>query len=57
MDNREIQKQETQEEELNNRESEMKRTESEEECNDFKKAVKGRCIDLLSPFPQCLPQC
>ena len=41
MDNREIQKQETQEEELNNQESEMKR-ESEQEHNDFKKAVKGR---------------
>ena len=36
IDNRELQKRETQEVELNDRESEVKRTESEEERNDFK---------------------
>ena len=29
---------------MDDRESELKRTESEEECNNFKKAVKNRLI-------------
>ena len=40
IDNRELQKQETQEVELNDRESKVKRTESEEERNDFKTGSK-----------------
>ena len=41
IDNRELQKKiSTQEVKLNNRESEMKRTRSEEEHNDFRNTVK-----------------
>ena len=45
--------------ELNDFDSEMKRIESGEECNDFKNGVKGYRIisfGLLSHFPQSLPQ-
>ena len=57
IDNGEIQKQATQEVELNNLESKMKRTESEEECNDFKNAVKGRCIIALFGTSSILSRC